>query len=242
MNQLTIASLNTRGMPVLGSRLRERYGVIAREFEDSDVDVVNFQEVLTYYHLRQLVRWMPSYLHVSYRRSAVGPAGGLVTFARRPVEDTRYFPLPAAGLAGLKGALVTRLPPAYVVNTHPQANVDGDWSESNRFYRTHREQLTALADIVDALPGPAIVCGDFNVPRESDLFRDFISKAYLIDAFAGACPPTFHAAYLPPGRTSQCIDFVLVTGAINVQSADLMFTTPPYVSDHLGLRVSLLPT
>lgn len=177
---------------------------------------------------------MPSYSWVSYRRSAVGPAGGLVTFSRTPVVSTRYF-----RLGWLKGVLVTRLDSAYVVNTHPQANVDGDWTESNRFYRTHREQLAALADVVDALPGPAIVCGDFNVPRESDLFRGFVRETHLIDAYAGTCPPTFHASFLPPGRTSQCIDFVLVTGAVNVESADLMFTDPPYVSDHLGLRVSL---
>jgi endonuclease/exonuclease/phosphatase family metal-dependent hydrolase len=234
MSRLTIASLNTRGIPLLGSRLRERYRAIGQEFERSDVDVVNCQEVLTYYHLRQLAQSMPSYPRVSYRRSALGPAGGLVTFSRLPVKATQYSRLPG----WLKGILVTRLASAYVVNTHPQANVDGDWSESNRFYRTHREQLAALADIVDALPGPAVVCGDFNVPRESDLFRTFITETHLIDAYAGACPPTFHASYLPPGRTSQCIDFILITGAFNVESADLMITDPS-LSDHLGLRATL---
>lgn len=236
MDKLSAATFNARGIPVLGSQLRERYSVIGREFEASDVDVVNVQEVLTYYHLRQLVRWMPSYRWISYRRSLVGPAGGLVTFSRRPVEATRYVRFPKVVL---KGTLVTRLASAYVVNTHPTANVDGDWSESNRFYSTHRAQLAVLADVVDALPGPAIVCGDFNVPRDTDLFRSFIANAFLVDAFAGACPPTFRAEYLPPGRTSQCIDFVLVTGAINVESADLMFTDRPDVSDHLGLSVRL---
>jgi endonuclease/exonuclease/phosphatase family metal-dependent hydrolase len=120
------------------------------------------------------------------------------------------------------------------------ANVDGDWSESNRFYGMRRQQLAALADVVDSLPGPAVVCGDFNVARESRLYRDFISSTQLTDAFAGTCPPTFRAEYLPPGRTSQCIDFVLVTGAVDVESADLMFTDKrPLVSDHLGLRVKL---
>ncbi|MFI6677851.1 endonuclease/exonuclease/phosphatase family protein [Kribbella sp. NPDC050470] len=235
MDKLSVATFNTRGIPVLRSRLRGRYGVIGREFEGSDLDVVNVQEVLTYYHLRQLVRWMPSYRWISYRRSLVGPAGGLVTFSRRPVEATDYVRFPSR----FKGTLVTRLPVGYVVNTHPTANVDGDWSESNRFYDTHRAQLAVLADVVDALPGPAIVCGDFNVPRDSDLFRSFIAKAFLMDAFAGACPPTFRAEYLPPGRTSQCIDFVLVTGAVNVESADLMFTDRPDISDHLGLSVRL---
>jgi len=240
---------------VVGSRLGERYGVIGREFDGSEVDVINFQEVLTYYHLRRLVRSMPSYRFVSFRRSVAGPAGGLVTFSRGPVMATRYVRLSAPrGLPGmtglkaaLKGTLVTRLPFGYVVNTHPIANMDGDWSESNRFYGLHREQLASLADVVDALPGPAVVCGDFNVPRESDLFRDFITKTHLIDAYAGTCPPTFHAEFLPPDRPSQCIDFILLTGAVTVESADVMFAGklqmsggPAFVSDHVGLRVRVL--
>lgn len=187
MSDLVVASLNTRGIPIIGSRLAERYAAIAEVFEASEVDVVNFQEVLTYYHLRQLVRWMPSY-RVSCRRSAVGPAGGLVTFSRGPVESTRYvrFPALSPGLGTL-----TRLKASHVA-------------------------------------------------RESSLYRDFISSTQLTDAFAGACPPTFRTEYLPPGRTSQCIDFVLVTGAVDVESADLMFTdNSPLVSDHLGLRVRL---
>ncbi|TCO34212.1 hypothetical protein EV652_102277 [Kribbella steppae] len=56
MSGLTVASLNTRGIPLRGSRLGERCTAIAAVFEASAVDVVNFQEVLTYYHLRQLVR------------------------------------------------------------------------------------------------------------------------------------------------------------------------------------------
>jgi len=31
-----------------------------------------------------------------------------------------------------------------VINTHPVANHDGDWSEANRFYPLHRAQLAVL--------------------------------------------------------------------------------------------------
>jgi hypothetical protein len=74
MSRLTFASLNTRGMPVVRSQLASRYALIGAAFEASDVDVVTFQEILTYYHLRQLMRHLPSYWSVAYRPSVAGPA------------------------------------------------------------------------------------------------------------------------------------------------------------------------
>ena len=55
---LTIASLNTRGIPLTGSRLTERYAAIGAGFDAGDADVVCCQEVFTYWHLRVLVRRM----------------------------------------------------------------------------------------------------------------------------------------------------------------------------------------
>ncbi len=154
MVQLTVASLNTRGMPVRNSRLGERYAAIGAVFEASAVNVVNFQEVLTYYHLRQLTQAMPSYRFMSFRRSAVGPAGGLLTLSRTAFARTDYvrFPMPSAAdavghprlsrqKARLKGVLVTTLPELAVANTHLLANFDGDWSDNNRYYRLQHQQL-----------------------------------------------------------------------------------------------------
>ncbi len=254
--RLTVASLNTRGVPIVGSRLADRYTAIAEVFEASEVDVVTVQEVLTYYHLRQLVRSMPSYRFVSFRRSVAGPAGGLVTLSRSAVAGTGYhrFPVPSAaesaGLprlsrvtASLKGALVTTLTGISIVNTHLLANVDGDWSETNRFYRLHQSQLATLGRYVGAVPRPAIVCGDFNVARDSSLYRDFIRQTGLLDAYGDDCPPTFHAAYLEPEQPSHCIDFLLLSDpSIRAEAAELTFTDKlpmpggaAYASDHLGL-------
>lgn len=82
--RLSVASLNTRGVPVLGSQLAGRYAAIGTAFEAGPAEVACFQEVLTYGHLRLLVQRMPSFAHVSYRSSFAGPAGGLVTFSRLP--------------------------------------------------------------------------------------------------------------------------------------------------------------
>ena len=138
---VTVASLNIRGVPLTGSRLTARCQAIGAFFEASDADVVCFQEVHTYYHLRQLSRQMPSFRYASFRRTLPGPAGDVVTFSRLPISATAYHGFGASPYAPgipsltrirarMKGALVTRLadPAISVVNTHPVANTDGDWS------------------------------------------------------------------------------------------------------------------
>ena len=253
---LTIASLNTRGIPLTGSQLAERYAAIGAGFDAGDADVVCCQEVFTYWHLRLLVRGMGSFRRVSWRPGPFGPAGGLVTFSRRPVAGTafRRFGRPprAAGVrrasrvqARLKGALVTRLarPELCVINTHPVANHDGDWSEANRFYPLHRAEFAVLARVVNEAGPRAVVCGDFNVSRESSLFGEFMAATGLADAFAGRCPATFRAEYLPRGATPHCIDFILTAGEVTAESAGLVFAEKKeplgYVSDHIGLRARL---
>ncbi len=258
--RLSVASLNTRGIAIRGPRLASRYAVIGTEFEAGRADVVCFQEVFTYWHLRLLARRMPSFRRVSYRPSAIGPAGGLVTFSRLPVSRQDYqglgTPPDVPGIsrhirfrARQKGALVTRLvhPGLCVVNTHPVANWDGDWSRTSRFYPLHHAQLGALARIVRSIGVPAVVCGDFNVDRDSSLFGEFMEEAELADAFEGKCPPTFRAEYLPAGKMPHCIDFILTATGVKAESVGLLLTGkvalpggPGYASDHIGLYANLL--
>ena len=212
---LTIASLNTRGIPLTGSQLAERYAVIGAGFDAGDADVVCCQELLTYWHLRLLVRRMRSFRQVNYRPAPTGPAGGLVTFSRRPVSGTAYrrfgrpprtpgVPRTSRFQARLKGALVTRLarPGLCVINTHPVANHDGDWSKANRYYPLHRAQFAVLAHVVDEAGPRAVVCGDFNIARESSLFGAFMAATGLADAFEGACPPTLFMTRQPTERAA----------------------------------------
>ena len=256
---VTVASLNIRGVPLTGSRLTARCQAIGAFFEAGDADVVCFQEVCTYYHLRQLARHMPSFRFAGFRAALPGPAGDVVTFSRLPMSATAYHGFgpsrraPGIGplirlRARMKGALVTRLadPAISVVNTHPVANTDGDWSPSNRFTPVHRAQLAAVARVVRNIPVPAVVCGDFNVDRDSALFGEFIAGSGLDDAFEAGCPATFRAEYLPAGETPHCIDFILTAGEIKAEAAEVLFEDRQilrggigYVSDHLGLLARL---
>ena len=257
--RLTLMSLNTWGVPVIKSRLAQRYAVVGTAIEAGDADVVCFQEVFTWWHLRLLTRRMRSFRHVSCRPSPTGPAGGLVTFSRLPVSGTvkRGFGIPpnVPGIppvvrfrAALKGAIITRLesPRIGVVNTHLMASPDGDWSPASQFYPLHRAQLASLAQVVRGIPVPAVVCGDFNIDRDSSLFREFMADTELADSFEGNCPATFHADYLPAGKTPHCIDFILTSDGVEAENATVVFRdkeplrgTPGYVSDHVGLRASL---
>jgi len=90
VSRVALVSLNTRGIAPAGSRLAGRYAAIGRALETGDADVASFQEVLTWWHLWLLTRRMRSFRHVSFRPSPAGPAGGLVTFSRRPVSGTAY--------------------------------------------------------------------------------------------------------------------------------------------------------
>ncbi len=253
----SLVSLNTRGVPLFGSRLAERYATIGSALEAGDAEVVCFQEVLTWWHLRLLARRMRSFRHVSLRPSPPGPVGGLVTFSRLAVSGTSYRrfgrPPHAPGVsptarwrAGLKGALLTGLTRLSVINTHPVANRDGDWSAANRFYPLHRAQLAVLTEVIRTTDAPLVVCGDFNVDRDSPLFAGFVTGAHLADAFAGGCPATFRAEYLPPNAKPHCIDFILTGDAVKAEAATVVFagkepltSGPGYVSDHLGLRATL---
>src|SRR4029078_1128965 len=139
-------------------------------------------------------------------------------FARPPRAPG--VPLGSRLQARLKGALVTRLarPELCVINTHPVANHDGAWSEATAFYPLHRAELAVLARVVNEAGPRAVVCGDFNVSRESALFGEFMAVTGLADAFGGVCPATFRAEYLPAGATPHCIDFILTAGGVTAES------------------------
>jgi sphingomyelin phosphodiesterase 2 len=260
--RLAIVSLNTRGVPVIGSRLADRYAVIGTALETGDAEVACFQEVFTWWHLWLLARRMRSFRHMSLRPSPAGPSGGLVTFSRLPVSGTVYqgFGLPpeAPGIsqaarlrAGLKGMLVTRLarPGLCVINTHPVANRDGDWSQAGRFYPLHHAQLAVIAQVMRSVAAPTVVCGDFNIDRDSSLFGGFVEGTGLADAFEGNCPATFRGEFLPAGETPRCIDFILTADGAKAEAATVVFAAMEpmpgglaYVSDHVGLRASLFLT
>jgi endonuclease/exonuclease/phosphatase (EEP) superfamily protein YafD len=115
-----------------------------------------------------------------------------------------------------KGMLTNKLTweevPLVIINTHLLANFVGDWERNGSYAQVERKQLGQLAETVRAQPANSliIVVGDFNIPRGSDLYYEFLENSGLTDPLAGDTRPTFR---LPPGAPSRFalpIDYVLV--------------------------------
>ena len=87
---LTIASLNTRGIPLTGSQLAERYAAIGAGFDAGDADVVLLPGGA--HVLAPAAAGPPDALVPAgeLRPGPFGPNGGLVTFSRRPVAGTAF--------------------------------------------------------------------------------------------------------------------------------------------------------
>src|ERR1044072_6103511 len=91
---LSVATLNVCGLPWSQSPLpplAQRAVEFGRRLEESGLDVVNLQEVWGRRAVAVSRALMPSFPHVAGWRGVAGrPAGGLVTFSRRPFGAVSY--------------------------------------------------------------------------------------------------------------------------------------------------------
>jgi endonuclease/exonuclease/phosphatase family metal-dependent hydrolase len=249
---MRVLTFNVCGLPSRLRPLAERAVHFCREIEASGADVVNLQEVWGRSALAAVRSGLPSYPFVAWRRGMAGqPAGGLVTFSRRPVGRVSYRSFrgtrPASGslrfrakrmVSGLlQGVLTVPLPGlATVVNTHLSANKDGDWSAGNRYHAFQRAQLAVLhraresaRESAGAHVGPTVVTGDFNIASDSPLYPRIVDGGAWRDPFEVDDPVTFHAEFLPPGFAPHRIDYLLVSGPaadFPVLHTGLLFTGP----------------
>lgn len=273
---ITIATLNINGLlsvfqpPSATGQLAPqslRHKEICKWFEQSSVDLINFQEVFTYRNLYLLRKNLPSYPYVSYRPFLFGPRGALVTFSKTPlmVESYTSFFWPSLKVdrsksprgsllrSSLKGILVTRAKglPLTVINTHILYNADLDWKKGSRSYGLQKVQLNEIANVANSQnttrpEGVLVLAGDLNVEVGSGLLKEFLAKAKLQDLFAKDTSPTFHNEYVsPPGFKSR-IDYILVNDRGSVLGTQRIFEDKVqldgrsmHVSDHQGLQSTI---
>jgi endonuclease/exonuclease/phosphatase family metal-dependent hydrolase len=179
---------------VLEAGFTVRYRALANALTGLEPDVVQCQEVFTWCHLRLLRRELRGLRHLAFRRSFLGPAGGLVTFSQEPLAPGDYVRLrrPTKDAVDalssrltlrLRGTLATvhQSTGVTLLNAHTSADSAGDWSPRNRFAGVHRAQLSHLAEIVNAASRPVLMMGDLNTAADSLFYREFCRQLDAAD-------------------------------------------------------------
>jgi endonuclease/exonuclease/phosphatase (EEP) superfamily protein YafD len=139
--------------------------------------------------------------------------------------------------------------PMLIINTHLLANFAGDWERSGMYARVEEQQLRQLAETVQAQPKDSIVIvvGDFNIPRGSGLYRDFLLHSGLTDLLAGDYRPTLRMPFKAASSVSLSIDYILAripeTYSFKIDCDHCFSERHPindrmqgYLSDHHGIE------
>ncbi|HWQ13869.1 MAG TPA: endonuclease/exonuclease/phosphatase family protein [Roseiflexaceae bacterium] len=262
---ITFTALTFNCFGGLAPGTRRRLRTLARELARRAPDVVCLQEVQLHAHHALLLRELDSYPHTAHEPFVYAPKGGLLTLSRAPMAEAcfvlypergRWYAPTIADIALHKGALLARVKvagtPVTAINTHLSANYRGDWRPESPYARTERAQLARLAEIVAAEPPEALVLvmGDFNVPRNTWLYEEFLARSGLCDPLAGDARPTYRPHSGIPARYALPLDWLLLRapplpGLRAV--ADLCFSAPlplvgggsGFLSDHIGVELTL---
>jgi endonuclease/exonuclease/phosphatase family metal-dependent hydrolase len=264
-DRITFTALTFNCFGGLAPGTRRRLLTLARELARRAPDVICLQEVQLHAHHALIVRALDTYPHTAHEPFVYAPKGGLLTLAGSPIveasftlypERGRWFAPTLADIALHKGALVARVEvggvPVVAINTHLSANYSGDWRRTSPYARTEYAQLTQLAEIVAAQPAEAlvVVMGDFNVPRDTWLYQEFMARSGLTDPLARDPRPTYRPHSGIPARYALPIDWLLYRApplpGLQV-AANLCFDQPVsfvgsgsgFLSDHIGVELAI---
>jgi endonuclease/exonuclease/phosphatase family metal-dependent hydrolase len=122
--------------------------------------------------------------------------------------------------------------PVCIIHTHGLRDLNGKMDTPERLAQVHK--LADLARAV-AMPGDRIVlCGDFNVEPDSEIFK-ILRELGLNDLVTGrGYRSTRTSHYGKPGRFA---DYMLVNNDVDVKHFEVV--TDPEVSDHCPLLLEI---
>jgi endonuclease/exonuclease/phosphatase (EEP) superfamily protein YafD len=238
-----------------------RVSALAQELAELKAEIVCLQEIHQHLFRRTLTAATPYHVDAIHAPRRGRPRGGLLTLSRLPVVEHKYIPYEEQGrwyhleiMDRLlnKGMLVTHYDvaglPIITLNTHILANYAADYAPGARTARRQQSQLRQLAHAIQALPPEAMVLlvGDFNLPRGSWLYDEFIETSGLEDTLAGDHRPTYRPLPGVPSHYALPIDFTFMRRPQHVQiscESTLCLDQPVklvgnyrnFLSDHLGI-------
>jgi endonuclease/exonuclease/phosphatase (EEP) superfamily protein YafD len=151
-----------------------------------------------------------------------------------------------------KGILATHYEvgglPIIALNTHIMANYAADYGRKGRPALRQMSQLHQLAKTVRELPSDAfiVLVGDFNLPRGSWLYEEFLDVSGLQDTLAGDSRPTYRPLPGISANYALPIDFVFVRRPESLKmridstlcldkQVHLIGKYNNFLSDHLGI-------
>ena len=263
-DSFSLLNLNCFGLwlPNTGRRLL----ALAKELEQSPYQVICLQEIQLHEYQKLLVKECAGYSYSFSEPYFHCPKGGLLTLSQLPFTSTSFEPYTERGLwytpmlldrLFFKGMSITSLTwnglPMVIINTHLLANFAGDWERHGIYARVEEKQLRQLAETARSQPADSItiVVGDFNIPRGSGLYHDFLAHSGLTDLLAGDTRPTLRIPIGAPSRFALPLDYALVRIPDRYSlkiNCDLCFSKKyaighrqqGYLSDHNGIEV-LIP-
>lgn len=219
----SLLTLNCFGVP--SPATRRRLSILAETLNNRVDDVVCLQEVQANVYQRHLIRECSAYPHWAYKPFVHAPKGGLMSFSRHPIDYSHFTLYDERGLWYTpaiadwilhKGILEVHLRVddtlVIVMNTHLTANYTGDWGRKNAYAKHESAQLKQLAEMINVQPPEAliVVCGDFNIPRGSWMYEEFLHETKMIDPMTGDKQPTFRVPSMLPSRYAHAIDFTFL--------------------------------
>jgi endonuclease/exonuclease/phosphatase family metal-dependent hydrolase len=262
MSIFSLLTLNSFGLPFfLGWR---RMGILAGELNQRAETVICLQEIQQDVYLPVLRKRLSNFPNQCFKQNTFAPMGGLVTASRLPIIEYEFLPFPNRGkLFGIgfadyalqKGVMVTRFDvagqPVIVMNTHIHANYMGKWGRENKLAQIQSDQVTFLAEQASAQPRDAliVICGDFNFPRDTFLYRILAETSGFVDPLKDDPRPTYRPVSLLASKWSVTLDFIFCRKPDNIDmkiAADILGienskgrnSLTRFLSDHCALSLN----
>ena len=265
-NQLSIVTFNTFGVPFFAPDMTKRYKYIAQEINRGPYDIVCLQEIFSYYNFYLIKKKLTHFPYVAYQKNILGPRGGLVIFSKYPLTEQSFFTY-----AFPKGAMTpfyTKIAQPGVLSctvndfslrmctTHLSSDLEHNLTAKDKLYKLIRSQSEEAAEQVNSYAkkfNQIILTGDFNIAKNSALYKSFLAKTQAKDLFEKNEEETYHRnrfKYIYTAYKSERIDYMFMKSSskkLIPAKTDHIFTEPvkfssggkSYLSDHNGLHCIL---
>lgn len=260
--RLTISTLNTLGIP--GTNLIQRYKKIGEFFNKSQTDIVQLQEIFSYWHLHLIKRNMSNFPYCVYKKGFLGPKGGLVTLSRLPLKIIGFSDYKSSLISSrtlvdmriFKGCLITKLLnyDRILINTHLNSNPAWNFKNGNIYDKLLTSQIKQFHEVVSNSKKKVsliIAAGDFNIDKSSIYYKKLTNYPRLTDLFKTHNTPTHPKGFitiLDKGNTRIDYIFLIGNNTRNLKIKTRQLLTDKinlknglfdYVSDHICLQTTI---